>query len=44
MAPIINYLPRFMIYNGLNAWGKGRKLPSFAKESFETLWRKGKVK
>ena len=44
MAPIVNYLPRFMIYNGLNAWGKGRELPFFAKESFETLWRKGKVK
>ncbi len=44
MAPIVNHLPRFMVYNGLNAWGKGRELPSFAKESFETLWRKGKVK
>ena len=44
MAPIVNCLPRFMVYNGLNAWGKGRELPSFAKESFETMWRKGKVK
>jgi L-lactate dehydrogenase complex protein LldF len=43
-APVINKLPRFMVYNGLNAWGKGRELPSFAKESFTVLWKKGKVK
>lgn len=42
-APIINSMPRFMIYNGLNAWGEGRELPKFAKESFSTLWQKGKV-
>lgn len=44
MAPIVNHLPRFMVYNGLNAWGQGRELPVFAKDSFEALWRKGKVK
>lgn len=42
-APIVNVLPRFLKYNGLNAWGKGRELPQFAKESFTTLWKKGKV-
>lgn len=25
-------------------WGKGREFPEFAKESFNTLWKKGKVK
>lgn len=44
LAPIINKLPRFMIYNGLNDWGKGRELPKFAKESFTSMWKKGKVK
>ena len=44
MAPIVNKLPRFMIYNGLNAWGEGRELPRFAKESFTSMWKKGKVK
>lgn len=44
MAPLVNVLPRFMVYNALNEWGKGRELPTFAKESFETMWRKGKVK
>lgn len=42
-APIVNHLPRFSIYNGLNAWGKGRELPSFASESFTSMWKKGKV-
>jgi L-lactate dehydrogenase complex protein LldF len=27
-------LPRFMIYNGLNAWGKQRELPEFPAKSF----------
>ena len=44
MAPLINHSPRFIVYNGLNDWGKGRELPSFAKESFASLWKKGKVK
>lgn len=43
MAPIVNGMPRFMIYNGLNDWGKGRELPKFAKESFTSMWKKGKV-
>jgi len=44
MAPVVNNMPRFMLYNGLNEWGKGRELPVFAKESFTELWKKGKVK
>lgn len=31
-------------YAGLGLWGKGRDLPEFAKESFQTMWKKGKVK
>lgn len=42
-APIVNHLPRFMVYNGLNDWGKSRELPKFAKESFTQMWKKGKV-
>lgn len=42
-APIVNILPRFMLYNGLNDWGKGRELPQFANESFSSMWKKGKV-
>lgn len=44
VAPIINATPRFVKYNGLNDWGKGRELPRFASESFSALWKKGKVK
>lgn len=43
MAPIANHMPRFLIYNGLNDWGKGRELPRFASESFTSLWKNGKV-
>ena len=42
-APIVNVLPRFVKYNGLNAWGKGRELPEFAKQSFESMWKNGKI-
>ena len=27
-------LPRFVIYNGLNAWGKGREMPHPPAETF----------
>ena len=43
-APIVNSLPRGMIYNGLNDWGKEREIPEFAKESFNEMWKKNKVK
>lgn len=43
MAPVVNSMPRFLIYNNLNDWGKGRELPRFAKESFSEMWKKGKV-
>lgn len=33
-------LPRFMVYNRLNAWGKQRELPPMPKESFRDLYRK----
>ncbi|MFV0419272.1 MAG: lactate utilization protein B [Dysgonomonas sp.] len=43
-APIVNHLPRFMLYNGMNDWGKGRELPKFAKKSFTQMWKDGEVK
>lgn len=44
LAPLANHAPRFALYNSLNAWGKGRELPVFATETFQTMWKKGKVK
>ena len=35
--------PRFMKYNDLDDWGKGRELPEFASESFNEMWKKNKV-
>ena len=43
-APIVNSLPQGMIYNDLNDWGKEREIPEFAKESFNEMWKKNKVK
>ncbi|MDL2243801.1 LUD domain-containing protein [Bacteroidales bacterium OttesenSCG-928-J19] len=43
-APLVNVMPRFLIYNGLNDWGKGRELPTLAKETFTQKWKRGKVK
>lgn len=43
-APIANSLPRGIVYNGLNDWGKEREMPKFAKESFNEMWKKNKVK
>lgn len=42
-APIANHLPRFMMYNGLNDWGKEHEMPQFAQESFNEMWKKNKV-
>lgn len=33
-------LPRFLLYHGLNAWGKQRELPEFPKESFREAFAK----
>ena len=38
------HMPRFVLYNRLDAWGVGRELPDFAPETFNALWKKGKVK
>lgn len=44
-APVANKMPRGLVYiNAINAWGIGREIPSFPRESFHTLWKKGKVK
>lgn len=37
-------MPRFVLYNSLDAWGGGRELPEFAKETFNAMWKKGEVK
>ena len=34
-------MPRFVLYNFLDAWGIGRELPEFAKETFNEMWKKG---
>lgn len=39
-----NYLPHWMVDNSLNAWGQEHEMPRFAKESFNEMWKKNKVK
>lgn len=43
-SPLINTAVSGMGLLGVHFWGRGRKMPKFAKESFQTMWRKGKVK
>jgi L-lactate dehydrogenase complex protein LldF len=33
------HLPRFVIYNGLNAWGKGREVPRPPKQTFHSWYQ-----
>ena len=32
-------MPRWLIYNGMNPWGKQRELPPMPKKSFREMWR-----
>ena len=43
-SPLINAAVSGMGLLSVQLWGKGRDLPEFAKESFQTMWKKGKVK
>lgn len=43
-SPLINAASSSAEYLGMHLWGKGRRLPEFAKESFQSMWKKGKVK
>ena len=43
-SPLINAAVSGSQFIGLKLWGKGRNLPEFAKESFHSMWVKGKVK
>jgi len=33
------HLPRFVIYNGLNAWGKHREVPHPPKQTFHSWYK-----
>lgn len=37
-APLANHLPHFMVQNALNAWGREREMPHFAKRTFEQMY------
>ena len=43
-APLANIVPDPLINCGLNPWADGHKMMTFPKQSFHTLWKKGKVK
>jgi L-lactate dehydrogenase complex protein LldF len=36
---VVPWLPRFLIYNRFNGWGKQRELPKFPKKSFRQLYQ-----
>ena len=43
-SSLINAAVSCMELSNVHLWGRGRDLPEFAKESFQTMWKKGKVK
>ena len=44
MSPLINAAVSSADLCSVNLWGRGRSLPQFAKESFQSMWKNGKVK
>lgn len=43
-SPLINAGTAASGFVGLHLWGKERRMPEFAKESFQSMWKNGKVK
>jgi L-lactate dehydrogenase complex protein LldF len=44
-APLANWVPSALMQSGINPWAQsGHKMMTFPKNSFQELWRKGKVK
>ena len=44
LAPLANIVPdKITRVRGVNPWSVGHTKPEFAKESFQEMWRKGKV-
>jgi L-lactate dehydrogenase complex protein LldF len=41
---VVPLLPRFMLYNSLNVWGRQRELPQFPKQSFREAFAQRKKK
>lgn len=41
---VLPKLPRFMVYNGLNSWGKQREIPTAPKQSFRERFQQRKQK
>jgi len=44
MAPLANWVPSPLMNIKLNPWADGHKMMEFPKETFHSLWKKGKVK
>jgi L-lactate dehydrogenase complex protein LldF len=40
----INHLPRKVIYNRINVWGKGRELPSAPEKTFKQWYKENQIK
>jgi L-lactate dehydrogenase complex protein LldF len=40
--PGLSLLPRFAIYNRLNAWGKHREIPQLGHETFHSWYKKNR--
>ena len=44
IAPLANAVPDSITHiRAINPWGVGHAMPQFARQSFQALWKKGKV-
>ena len=43
-SPLINAATGTAEFASVYLWGRGRNMPQFAKESFHSMWKNGKVK
>ena len=41
-SPMVNKLPRWMVYSKLNAWGEGHEMMTFPQKPFHKVWKKMK--
>jgi L-lactate dehydrogenase complex protein LldF len=39
----LRHLPRFLVYNPLNAWTKKREMPEVPKQSFHSWWKQNRM-
>jgi len=43
VSPIANIIPPFLMNMKINPWAEGHQMMTFPKETFHSMWKKGKI-